>query len=223
MHCRWARERIRRYVEVGLWPLERAVLRFHLSRCAECFEAYEQAEPVGESQAPARAARPPTRLRVRILSALSVEKLRQQQPGLLWRRRKLQLRNLLAPVAVPASGGLLIALVVVPALLSAFWMEPSAQADDIPLRLLASPIVVQPVLSLPSPTPVGREFTVLALIDARGGVYDYCVVDGDQLDPRARAELASALLTSRFRPARSFGQPVPGHRVILFQRINSTA
>ncbi len=133
----------------------------------------------------------------------------------------MKLRNLIRPLAVPALGGMLVALVLVPALLSAFWMAPTAYADDIPLRFLAHPLVSAPVMAMRSPYPVDHDFTVLVYIDMRGRVYDYKVASDEPLGQRMRGQLGNALLTSKFEPAQRFGQPISGHAVILFQRIDS--
>ncbi len=221
MHCNWARQRIRRYADFELGFLEKAFLRFHLSYCTKCHAQYEQSEMLDEWLCAMPDPTPPASLEIRILSAFSIEAQRRRDPGIEWRKLKIRLANLLRPVAVPAVGGLLVALVIVPAMLSAFWVEPTASADDVPLLFLAKPLVTAPFMTLPSPYPVARDYTVLAYIDDRGGVYDFRVAGGEPLDERMRGELASALLTSKFEPAQRFGKPMMGQRVILFQRIDS--
>lgn len=223
MRCVWIRNRIDRYARDGLGPLDRALVRHHLTRCARCHESYERRDALALELAALPSRRPSRDLEVRILSAVSRERLKRSQPGVRWVRTKIKVGNVLRPVAVPALGGLLIALVLVPTLLSAFWMEPAVYADDIPLRILATPVVKAPMMTLPSPYPVARDLIVLAYIDHRGGVYDYKVASSEPLDQRVRGQLANALLTSKFEPAQRFGQPILGQRVILYQRVNSHA
>ena len=221
MRCSWVAKRLGRYVDLSLAMWERALVRLHLTSCAKCHARYEELEPLGGWLASSAGPQPSSQLEIKILSAFSIEALRRNNPGIAWRQLRVRLGNLVRPVAVPAIGGLVIALVLVPTLLSAFWMEPTARANDIPLRLLATPVATEPVMTRPSPYPVGCGFTVLAYIDARGAVYDYFVAGGEPPDERMRGALASALLTSTFEPAQRFGRPVPGKRVILFQRISS--
>ena len=220
MHCNWARQRIGRYIDFELGFLEKAFVRFHLSYCAKCHSHYEESETLGGWLHAVPDPMPPASLEFRILSAFSIEAQKRRDPGIALRRLKIRLSNLVRPVAVPAVGGLLVALVLVPAMLSAFWAEPTASAD-VPLRFLARPLVTAPFMTLPSPYPVARDYTVLAYIDDRGGVYDFLVADGEPVEGRMRGELASALLTSKFEPAQRFGQPMMGQRVIVFQRIDS--
>lgn len=220
MRCNWVEKRIVRYVESDLSAFASMLLRFHLSRCARCHAHYECRETTSALLAAIPRPVPSPRLETRILSAFSLEVLRRSDPSLSWRRRQLKLANLLRPVAVPALGGVLLALVIVPALLSAFWMAPIAYADDIPLRLLAHPLATAPVMALRSPFPVDHDFTVLVYIDKHGGVYDYEVASDEPLDRRMRGKLGNALLTSQFEPARRFGQPIPGQALVLFQRVD---
>lgn len=223
MHCGWASNRIDRYVNGELGPIEGALMRFHLTQCTRCHEGYERRETVRGLLANLPPKRPSATLEVKILSAVSIEELKRSQPSLPWARRRVKLGNLIRPVAVPALGGLLIALVLLPMLLSAFWMEPVVHANDTPLLFLATPVVKAPVMTLPSPYPVSRDLIVVAFIDHRGGVYDYRVASDEPLDQRMRGQLANALLTSKFEPAQRFGQPILGQRVILYQRVDSHA
>ena len=221
MHCNWAIQRIGRYIDFELGFLEKTLLRFHLSYCATCHAHYEESESLGGWLGAVPDPAPPASLEFRILSAFSIEAQKRRDPGIALRKLKIRLSNLVRPVAVPAVGGVLLALVLVPAMLSAFWAEPTASADDVPLRFLAQPLVTAPFMTLPSPYPVARDYTVTAYIDERGGVYDFRVEYGGPLEGRMRGELASALLTTKFKPAQRFGRPMMGQRVILFQRIDS--
>ena len=223
MTCRWTSRRLDRYRECALGVTETLLIRWHLASCAHCHAQNEREEMIGSLLASLPVAAPPKSLEVRILSALSVEALMRDRPLMFWGRRKVRFGNWLRPITVPVLGGLMLALILVPLLLSAFWMEPVALADDVPLRFLASPVVSAPMMTLPSPYPVAAEIAVVAYIDAHGGVYDYLIATQGPLEGRARRQLANTLLTSKFRPATRFGQPVASRRVILFQRVETVA
>ena len=223
MRCRWVKTRIGRYIDVDLGPIEEVLVRLHLMWCIKCNRYYEEMESIGALLATIPAPRPSKLLGVSILSALSIEAMRRDQPGIRRERLLVNVSNLIRPFAIPALGGVLVALVLVPTLLSTFWMEPTAYADDIPLRFLTMPLVAAPMMLIPSPYQVAQDFTVIAYVDIEGGVYDYRVVSEEPLDRRMRSELANALLTSKFQPALRFGQPTLGQRVILYQRIDSWA
>ncbi len=223
MDCGWVMQNIGRYLDGSLGPVRNAMMRFHIARCASCHDQYEQLEPVIGLLAMQPQREPAPALEVRILSAFSRELLRRRNPAVRWNRRRVKFLNWVRPVAVPGVGGLVVALILVPALLSAFWTEPVAYANDIPLRMLAHPVVTAPEITVPSPYPVSRDLIVLAYIDRRGVVYDYFVASDESLDGRMRGQLANALLTSKFRPAERFGKPVSGERMIHYQSVDSGA
>ncbi len=223
MRCGWAKDNIGRYIEGALGPIDRALMRFHLGRCEDCYDRYEHFEPVTAMLGRLPSERPSASLEFRILSAFSREQLLRSEPAARWNRTKVRLSNWIRPVAVPGVGGLLIALVAVPALLSAFWTEPVAHANDIPLKILAQPVETAPEMTAASPYPVSRDLIVLAYIDHRGAVYDYLIASDEPLDIRMQGQIANALLTCKFRPAERFGQPVPGERMILYQSVESGA
>ena len=223
MTCGWVSRRLERYRECALGLPETQLVRWHLTRCAKCHAQNEREEAIGNVLVALPVAAPPSRLEVRILSALSVEALMHDRPLMSWKNRQVRFGNWLRPITVPILGGLLLALILVPMLLSAVWMEPVVHADDVPLRLLASPVVSAPMMTLLSPYPVSDEIAVVAYIDSHGGVYDYMIVTQGTLEGRVHRRLANTLLTSKFRPATWFGQPVPSSRVILFQSVESAA
>ena len=223
MTCRWISRRLDRYRECALGVTETALVRWHLARCPQCHAQNEREESIGDLLASLPVAAPPKGLELRILSALSVEALMRDRPLMFWRRRRVRFSNWLRPITVPVLGGLMLALILVPLLLSAVWMEPVAHAEDVPLRFLARPVVSAPMMTLPSPYPVAEEIAVVAYIDTHGGVYDYLIATQGPLEGRARRQLANALLTSKFRPATRFGQPIASRRVILFQSVESAA
>lgn len=220
MLCDWVRGKLERYVEVALGPLESFVLRWHVSRCDDCYEAYDRCEATGGLLAPILPLQPPPRLKLRTLSALS--RVRQaSRPRAALTAARLAFSNIVRPAIVPVVGGLSIALVVLPLMVLAFWVEPVVHAQDVPLLFLASPVWSAPAIAAPSPFPIAEDIAVVAFIDARGAVYDYLVAGAQAIDARGRSQLANALLTSKFRPAMRFGRPVAGSTVILFQRIDS--
>jgi hypothetical protein len=58
-----------------------------------------------------------------------------------------------------------------------------------------------------------------AYVNGEGEVYDYRIISGPN-DEETRAQVENLLLTSRFEPARFFGQPVPGLAVLSFSGVS---
>ncbi len=221
MICHWTQNRIAKYLENELSRPEAFMLRMHLAECPRCLEIYERMDPIGSMIRGVGVPAPPLHLGVQIRSALSVELARRAKPNRQWSLLKMRIGDLMRPLAVPAIGGMLSALLLVTALLSALWMTPSVYADDIPVKFLSNAFLSEPVMKMRSPYPVDRDFTVLAYINAAGEVYDFEVAEDELLDARSRGQIGNALLMSQFQPAMNFGRPKPGRIVILFQRIEN--
>jgi hypothetical protein len=66
---------------------------------------------------------------------------------------------------------------------------------------------------------VSGPVVVEAYVDGFGQAYDYRIVSGPT-DPATRAQIENLLLTSRFAPARFFGQPVRGLAVLSFSGVS---
>lgn len=209
MDCRWTQRNMAGYIDGQLGLAARSVVRWHLLSCAECYERYEDRESLSCLMSQLTVA-PPADFRTRIHVALS-----QQSSMGFWERRKLHLGNLMRPIAVPAAGGIAMAVVLFFALMSNVGIMPRMFAEDVPLRFLARAWVSHPQMSVSTPFSVTEETVVLAFIDADGSVYDFRVIPGQPgASAKLESELANALLTTKFEPATSFGRPVMGAAVI---------
>jgi hypothetical protein len=217
MKTRWAERNIEAYVYGDLGLLSRWVMRLHLAYAPDLYEEYEareEAESIGALMRHLSEVQPPTGLPTRIKLAVSRESAPRR-----WSRWKLHLDNLMRPLAVPAAGGFLAAVTSFMILIGSVGMGPRMFAEDVPLSFFDKAFVAYPEMSMPSPFSISEETVVLAFIDGDGNVYDFRVIsnDGRRTHPKLAAELASALVTTRFEPAMSFGRAVPGTLLITFR------
>jgi hypothetical protein len=60
---------------------------------------------------------------------------------------------------------------------------------------------------------------VEAYVNSAGEMYDYRIVSGPN-DEATRSQIENMLLTSKFDPARFFGQPVRGLAVLSFSGVS---
>ena len=119
---------------------------------------------------------------------------------------------------LPATAGLLSAVVffgslialLVPAQVSAYDDVPSAFYTPPRLQLSAYP---EPQLNLDSPV------VIETYVDSAGNVADFRIISGRD-DDEVRAQLNRALLQTKFAPAQSFGHAVPGRAIMSFSNIN---
>jgi hypothetical protein len=221
MNTRWAERNLEAYVDGDLGLLSRWLMRLRLAYSPELYEEYEgreAAESIGALMRHLCEVQTPSDLSMRIKLAVS----RESAPG-YWPRWKLHLENLMRPLAVPAAGGLLAAVTSFLVLMGSVGMSPRMFAEDVPLAFFNKAFVAHPQMIVPTPFSVTEETVVLAFIDGDGDVYDFRVISGDgrRPHPKLKAELASALVTTRFEPAMSFGRPVPGTLLITFRPADS--
>ena len=216
MSCRFARSLIAAYVEGQLDPARRWVVRRHLLACTACYEDYEHSEAVGDLVERVEPRAVPPDLRVQIMSAVSRHSVRDH-----WLRWKAGFSNLMRPIAVPAAGGLLSALVLFGILMSGLAASGPGLNSDVPITYFATTWVTDPSLRSPPPFGIDENVVVEAFVDGRGAVYDFRVVRLPATHPADRAklksELANVLLTASFDPATIWGQPVRGKMLISFQ------
>jgi anti-sigma factor RsiW len=217
MNTSWAKRNLEAYVDGELGPVSSWVVRQHLTYSPELYDEYERRESAESLSALLRHlsdVQPPARLRTRIRLAIS----RESSPR-FWARWKIHLDNLMRPLAVPAAGGVLAAVMSFLTLMGSVGIAPRMFAEDVPLAFFDKAFVATPEMRMPTPFSVTEETLVLAFIDGEGSVYDFRVISNDGRRPNAKltAELASALVTTRFEPAMSFGRPVPGTMLITLR------
>src|SRR5579872_1158851 len=128
-------------------------------------------------------------------------------------RTQFMLRNMLRPLMLPATGGVLSAVV-----LFSMWVVPTyplraKMAVDTPTSLTTFPIT--------EPFNASTGFTDSVLVDVevddQGRFVDYQVVNGASVvsDPATRRRMENLLLSIKFAPATSFGMPMAGKARVL--------
>jgi len=168
---------------------------------------------------------PPPELGVAIRMAVARARAEGGFPGRLRsykNRMQLVLQNILEPLALPATGGLVVALVVFAIVYQVLGagMPLGAATPDSPTNLL-QPARLEMLAGfqmsqLEQMTLTGAQHSLLveATVNADGQAVDYRVISGT-VDASARHELDQLLLFSRFRPQMSFGRPTSGGHVVL--------
>ena len=223
MNCRQAERRLAGYIDGAIPSREHAIVRAHLDGCENCREQLERYHRLATRLASMEPAAPPADLavRIRVQAARSITRGTRAQRS--WLRVMLVFENILKPLAVPATGGILTALVafvlVVQNVLVGVPLG-GVVANDLPLNL------VQPArLESLAPFPITGELATAghpdsglllleATLDARGGVVSYKILTGPS-DAAVQHQIDQVLMFSRFSPEVSFGRPTAGGRVLL--------
>jgi hypothetical protein len=201
----------------------------HLQTCEACrreLDRYVRMSMMMSTVTPAAA---PADLGVRIRVAVAQARATEGLTGRMkhWKDRgELLLENILEPLALPATGGLVVALLVFAMVYQVLGvgMPLSAAVHDSPTNLLqpARLEVLAPfqMSGLEEEEPMGaHQLLVEATVNADGEAAGYRILSG-QVDPAMRHELDQVVLFSRFQPELSFGRPTSnGHVLLSFNKI----
>lgn len=221
MTCREAQQQLPGYLDGAIQSLDRARVSHHLDSCADCRTELEGFRKLAVCLANVRPVAAPadlvTRIRVDASRARSVSaRIRHG-----YSRAKLIFENILEPLAVPATGGILTALVVFVLLVQNILVGVplGAVPNDLPLNLVQQ-AQVESLAPFAVPGLVGTEHdpaaavTVEATLNAEGDVVSYRIISGPS-DAAIRNQIEQVLLFSRFRPRLDFGRPTNGGRVMI--------
>jgi hypothetical protein len=158
----------------------------------------------------------PLRLRLAI-SRESKQARRRRFEGAM-----VRLRNALDAFMVPATAGVLSAVLTFGLLLGFFALPQQLQASssDVPLMLYIAPQLQQSVFGT-SLGSMGEDSVVIeAYVDANGRVEDYRILSQSDDAKAALPQLKNLLIFTTFRPALSMGVPTAGRAVISFSKIS---
>lgn len=197
----------------------------HLATCPSCRRELERYRRIQRMMSTTARSSPPADLGSRIRLAVSNARALGGFGGRLRRtkdRLQLLLENIFEPLALPATGGIVVALLVFALVYQVLGpgLPVSAATPDSPTNLL-QPARLEALAGfqmsqLEEMTRTGGQHPLLveAMVNADGQAVSYRVISG-QVDVSMQRELDQVLFFSRFRPQMSFGRPTSGGRVIL--------
>lgn len=170
----------------------------------------------------------PNDLQLRLRLAISHEQVRAERrwSGRLGHRlhllRENTMRSLLMPGAIAAA--MLLVVLGVGVTLGAVTPQHVAEANDVPLVGFSAPRCLYAGVNASRPIASADDapLTVEAKVDSTGRVYDYRVLSG-VLTPALDAALRDRMLSSVFKPASFFGEPVRGTVVLTFADVEVRA
>jgi hypothetical protein len=191
----------------------------HLGECASCKHRFEmlrltQSAVAGLGRKPA-----PPELALKIKVALSREATRT--PSRRWQSLAVRVEHAFNAFMVPATAGVLSAVILFGLLLGLFAMPSQLQAAsdvDLPLGFYSPPALDSSLFGMTVNDTKAGSITVEATVDASGRLEDYSVVSSDG-DQQLSPEIKNMLIFSTFRPAMSFGRPTTGKIMLVFSKI----
>jgi hypothetical protein len=228
MECEKVRRLLPGYLDGALpsrpWSATHVTIGQHLELCGACREELQAYLALSSMMSRVQRPAPPADLALRIRVA-AAQRL-ADRPWLHYARRartraELVLKNILEPLALPATGGFTVALVVFVLVCQLLGMGTPLRAvtNDSPTNLLQAArleaLAPFPVTGLEELGHSGpHALLVEAIINAQGEAVMYQILAGpDNITIRRQLDLV--LMFSRFRPQMSFGRFTSGGRVVL--------
>ncbi len=209
-NCLEIRNHFSDYLDDQCLPEARKSIRYHLSFCDVCEQRLEQLQSVREElrALPRQHVPPDLALRLRIQAS---QKASPAPISARW----LRLENILKPLLIPATGGVLTAIICF-CMIMGSQVVPMTDTPDVSVQLV-TPARVQ--MLAPMDFTTGDNGLVLVTqINAEGHVKGYRVVSGTS-SPEIMNQLDRMIYFSVFQPATNFGKPTDGEVVLSLRRI----
>lgn len=217
MNCSQARSLFSPYLDGVLNGRQMQDLGNHLAQCAACShesallaDTQRAVSSLGRRQAP-----PELALKLRV--AISHEAARSRARS--FAGLQVRLENALNAFMVPATAGVLSAIVFFGLLIGLFALPVQAN-NDVPTMLYTPPVLAQSPFSNDMERIKAESIVVEAYVDANGRVQDYRILSAPMETDEIKPQLDNMLIFTTFRPATAFGQPTSGRAVLSFSKIN---
>lgn len=213
MNCYEAAHHLPGYLDGANEARTQHRLREHLESCYACREEAERYRLMSRALANLDPVTVPSDLALKIRIEASKMTPWRMRGHRLRTRLALIFGNILAPLAIPATGGVLTALAVFVLILPNMLLgvPVGAVANDRPFSMI-QPAYLESLGPIPAPTFDG--LTLDATVNASGEAVDYRIIAGPS-DSGVVRQIDQVMLVSRFRPRLNDGEPVNGGHVVL--------
>ena len=191
-------------------PEARKSIRYHLSFCEVCREHLDQSQSIREElrALPRRQVPPELALRLRVQMS---QHLHRNLFTPLW----VRLENALKPLLIPATGGVLTAVICF-CLIMGSQVVPITDLPDVTVQVI-TPARVQALAPMDFNTG-DNTLVLVTQINAEGRAKGYRVLSGEG-SPELMHRLDRMIYFSIFQPATMFGKPTDGEVVLSLRRI----
>ena len=220
MNCAEIKKLFSPYLDGRVSGSEMRALTRHIEWCADCareYAAMQRTQQLLSNLGPKKA---PADLALKLRVAISREAAETRRPrfeGVL-----VRLENALNAFMVPATAGLVSAMLTFGLLLGFFALpaELRASSGDVPLMLYIGPQLQQSAFGT-SLGNMGDDVLVIeAYVDANGRVQDYRILSQPDDAQAVLPQLKNLLIFTTFHPALSMGRPTSGTAVLSFSKIS---
>ena len=220
MSCDQTRSLFSLYLDGRTSGSEMHALNRHIEQCAGCAREYAAMQRTQQLLANLGPKKAPPDLALKLRVAISREAAVKRRPR--YEGVQVRLQNTLNAFMVPATAGLVSAILFFGLLLGFFALpaELRASSGDVPLMLYIGPELERSAFGT-SLGNMGDDAVVIeAYVDANGRVEDYRILSQPDDAKAVLPELKNLLIFTTFHPALSMGRPTSGTAVLSFSKVS---
>jgi hypothetical protein len=219
MDCAAIKQLFSPYLDGRVSGSEMRAITHHVAQCARCAHEYTAMRSTQQLLSGLGPKKAPADLALKLRVAISREAAQKRRP---YEGALVRLQNALNAFMVPATAGLVSAVLFFGLLLGFFALpaELRASSADVPLMLYTGPQLEQSAFGT-SLGNMGDDAVVIeAYVDANGRVEDYRILSQPDDAQAVLPQLKNLLIFTTFHPALSMGRPTAGTAVLSFSKIS---
>lgn len=220
LKCTEARGLLSAYLDGAVTGTEMQALQEHLGGCVECMREYRLLRQTQQLLTSMGRVKEPTDLGLKLRLAISREAAETRRPR--YEGLRLRMENIVNAFMVPATAGLVCALLIF-GLVTAILATPGevqANTQDVPLVLNTGPELQQSVFGTTLSSMNTDSLVIEAYVDRNGRVQDYKILSDSGESQALLPQVKRMLIFTTFRPAMSMGRPISSRAVLSFSRIS---
>ena len=221
MKCRDASGLLSPYLDGAVTGTEMLGLEEHLEGCSACTREYKLLRHTQQLLLTVGRVQEPADLGLKLRLAISREAAEARRPR--FEVLRMRVENTLNAFMVPATAGLVCALLIFGLVTAILAMPGEVQANnrqDVPLVLNTGPELQQSVFGTTLNSMDADSLVIEAYVDRNGRVQDYRILSDSGEAQELLPQVKRMLIFTTFRPAMSMGRAISSRAVLSFSRIS---
>ncbi|HUO25078.1 MAG TPA: anti-sigma factor [Candidatus Aquilonibacter sp.] len=222
LRCTQAKQLMSPYLDGAVSGKEMQALQEHMENCSGCRHEYSLLRQTQQLLINAGRPTPPADLGLKLRLAISREAAELRRPR--FEGLRVRLENTLQAFMVPATAGLMCALLIFAVVVAILGVPGQLQANnndsDIPLMLNTGPELQQSGFGTTLSSISADSLVIEAYVDANGRVEDYKILSDPHEAQKLMPQVKRMLIFTTFRPAMSMGRPISSRAVLSFAKVS---
>jgi hypothetical protein len=220
MQCARVKTLLSPFLDGVVTGTEMQAVQAHLNGCPGCMQEFKLLRQTQQLLMNVGRAPAPPDLGLKLRLAISREAAIARRPR--YEALRLRMHDALNAFMVPATAGLVCALLIFGLVTAILAMPGQLQANnqDVPLVLNTGPELQQSVFGTTLSSMNTDSLVIEAYVDRNGRVQDYRILSDPGESQQLLPQVKRMLIFTTFRPAMSMGRPISSRAVLSFSRIS---